>query len=541
MFAMLLAATLAAGPEVTIQPDGDSLLARYELTESVTTFEFAPYDTPQRTDAWSPLDDGWRFDGATMSRTDGAEFSQFTLRMAPDPRHHDRRNIVVSRIGEGWALFLAALGGMGEPATVRFNGFTPDSRLSLAGHDGGISKSIRTDGNDRRAVYIGPMADGNQRTDDVPIVFIASPALPGWAKVALYENAVAIAQLLEKRLGTPTATRPLVLVVYDPSLTTNSTKGSALAGATIQLNLSALPADASDDAVGRLGGLIAHEMVHLWLNEVWDTAENAAQPWLHEGAAEYLADRWLRSDQAFKREAENHLANCLSSLGSRPLDGSEGPLYGQIPYNCGFSLHLAAELAGLSNNHGDVLDLWRTILDRSVERRYDSKLFLAVAAERGGSAFTDFATPLLRVQGGLKPLMLGKALHGLGLEVVSRAPNRDQGFALMQSALRAIGRHYCRGAHGWWTQSDHLRMDTGDRCGPFLPGDPLVSTVNGIGLTSQPFDAYLELRKTCDAGAPLTFATTDGEKLPSFDCEATISEPVPFARLNAMENLTELR
>ena len=197
--------------------------------------------------------------------------------------------------------------------------------------------------------------------------------------------------------------------------------------------------------------------------------------------------------------------------------------------------------AGAANGRGDVLDLWRAVVDRAVDGRYDSSLFLAVASEHGGEAFTAFATPLLRVQGGLKPLMLGMALEDLGLAVVNRPPDRDKGVELMQSALRALGRHYCRGPHGWWTEPDHLRMDTGDRCGPFLPGDPLVSTANGFGLTSEPYEAYLALRQACSAGAPLTFARPDGRELKAFDCKAAIAEPAPFAELDTMRSLPELR
>ncbi|MEM9532724.1 MAG: basic secretory protein-like protein [Pseudomonadota bacterium] len=541
MLAYMLAASLAAGPEITIQPDGDALVARYTLSEPVPTFGFAPYDTPQRRDAWSPITEDWDFDGATVTRTDGAEFSDFSLRLVPDPQYHDRRNVVLSRIGQGWALYLAALGGLGEPATVRFKGFSTGTVLRLGNHEGGLSESLTTDGNDRRVAYIGPLTGKGMTSGSMAPMILASPSLPEWAGNTLQENAVGMAELLKKRLGAPAVSRPLILVAYNPDSSATGTKGGALGGATIQLNLQPLPVEANEEASDRLAGLIAHEMVHLWINEVWDTTENSAQPWLHEGAAEYLAVRWLKTGRDFQNEAGRHLADCVSSLRGRPLDGSDGPLYGGIPYNCGFSLHLVAEQTGIANGRGDVLDLWRAVVNQADEGRYDSRLFLAIAAERGGPAFDAFANVLLRVQGGLKPLMLGQALENLGLLVASRPPDGTRGYELMQSALRALGRHYCRGSHGWWTEANYLRMDTGDRCGPFLPGDPHVSAVNGVGLTAEPYKAYLVLRQACDAGASLTFATPEGEELPAFDCDANMAMPAAFAELDSMPNLPRLR
>lgn len=541
MIALILAGYLTAGPEITIQPDGDALIARYKLSEPTSAFEFAPYDTPQRRDAWSPSTEGWNFDGASVTRNDGAEFSDFVLRMVPDPQYHDRRNVVVSRIGQGWALYLAALGGSGEPATVHFKGFKPDSVLLLGSHQGGIMESVTTDGNDRRVAYLGPVAGTAIAPGSLEPLIVASPSLPEWARDTLQGNAVGMAVVLEKRLGVPAVSRPLILVAYNPDSSATGTKGGALGGATIQLNLHSLPVEANEDASDRLAGLIAHEMVHLWINEVWDTTENAAQPWLHEGAAEYLAVRWLRNGNDFQKRAGRHLANCVSSLRGRPLDGSDGPLYGRIPYDCGFSLHLVAEKTGITNGRGDVLDPWRSVVNRADDGRYDSSLFLSIASERGGQAFDDFANALLRVQAGLKPLILGQALESLGLTVASKPPDRTRGNELMQSALRALGRHYCRGSHGWWTETSYLRMDTGNRCGPFLPGDPLVSTVNGVSLTSEPYKAYVALRHACDAGAPLTFAMPDGQELPAFECAATIATPALFAELDGMPDLPKLR
>ena len=292
----------------------------------------------------------------------------------PDPRFHDRRYVLASRIGEGWVLYLAALGGVGEPATVRFEGVGEDAFLRLPGLETEFSPVV-TDRNDRRAAYVRPA----ELIRPGPVTLVAGPELPDWVADALTEDASRVARVLEDRLGAPALTPPTILASYDPSQEGFSFKGGAMDGATMRLVMRSNLSEPNEATRRQLAGFTAHETVHVWLNEVWDTTENAEQPWLHEGAAEYLADRLSMEAGEFEKEAIRHVTDCLAKLGDRPLNGSDGVTYGAVPYDCGFTIQLAAEVASVRRGEGDALDLWRGIVTDAPDATYDSAAFIAAA------------------------------------------------------------------------------------------------------------------------------------------------------------------
>jgi hypothetical protein len=86
-----------------------------------------------------------------------------------------------------------------------------------------------------------------------------------------------------------------------------------------------------------------------------NATRNAEEPWLHEGAAEYLASRLWQSDELLYAEAGERLSACVTRQDRRPLDGSLGALVGATPYDCGFLIQLLAEAAALRNDQGDTL------------------------------------------------------------------------------------------------------------------------------------------------------------------------------------------
>lgn len=58
-----------------------------------------------------------------------------------------------------------------------------------------------------------------------------------------------------------------------------------------------------------------------------------------------------------------------------------------------------------------------------------------------------------------------------------------------------------------WREEDHMKLDTGDRCGP-LSGDPEIDTLNGYSLYSDLPAAHAALKQACEQNTDVTFTRT---------------------------------
>ncbi|WP_031555983.1 hypothetical protein [Parvularcula oceani] len=532
-----IAVLLAAGPLITITPSQDeTLVATFALQESTQAYHFAPNDTPQRADAWAPMGEGWTFDGETVVRADGKAFDTFRLRIAPDPRAHDRRYVVSSPIGDGWSIYLAAFGGKDEPVQIRFEGFGDDAVLRLPRHGGGVHAVVTTDSDDRRVAYVGP--SGLVRPGDMTLV--AGPELPEWVADALVEDAGRVARVLEDRLGAPALHPPTILASYPPRGDALSLKGGTFEGATLRLVMKSNLDERDEDRATQLAAFAAHETVHIWLNEVWDTAENAEQPWLHEGVAEYLADRLSLDRVTFQAEAARHVTDCLANLGNRPLDGSDGAVYGAVPYDCGFTLQLAAEIASLRRDGDDALDLWRAVVESAQAHQYDSAMFLKEATERGGRDFTSVADALLAASGDGKAEAVADALEAVDLTVSWAEAGSEDGPAVGREAMAALQRAHCGGNISFYSESDGYRFALPDLCEPGFLHDAYVVGVQGISFAADGVAAYNAMKNVCDERGELVLIVKDETRLEPFRCEALLPPARGAALLARLPELPDL-
>jgi len=529
---------LSLSASVSIETNNEVLEASFKLDEAVSSYQFAPYDSPQRTESWKLLSEDWNFDGQTIRRNDGQSFSKFSLEISPDKKFVDRRFVATSRVGAGWALYLGAFVAVDSDTEISFSNFMEDAVLNLPLNKTGINDSFKIGDRENRVAYIGPA--NNISIGDVSL--IAGEEMPIWMKKLFVQEAEKVIKTLEARFGVGTKHLPTIILNYMPGETAWGYKGGTMDGGTIKLNFDRSINNVSSGQTQEFQNFIAHELVHLWLNDVWDTKENNEQPWLHEGAAEYIADRITLEGDAFQIKAARHINDCIKGLKDKPLDGSAGRLYGKIPYDCGFTLHLVAELGGLKNNSGDVLDLWKSVVESTEDGQYDSVHFLKVTKQYSGELFNEFIATLLFTQGALKNLKLGKILADYGVDVTTSGPTISQQHELIRFALHGILGPRCNGGYGWNSYADHLRLDTGERCGEELKNSPSVDTVNGKSLVADAYNAFLSITEACKLGEDLVFGIYDKDEfLPALECSHPIRIPEKFSVLAPLPALPSLK
>jgi hypothetical protein len=532
MVALLCVAGIASaqtGPVlVEISPGavGDTLTARYTLPSPATVFRLDASNAPQRDGSWLPLGADWVFDGIAIRRTDGAPFSRFELQIHPDRRFIDRKFVSIDRVGNsGWTIFIESFRAADLATRIRVaprRGYVVLDGSAVRKGAGAFSADL--DGKNR-VIYFGPA--GYIKAG--PVIVIAGPEAPSWLVDHLRTDSTAALMKLTARFGAVDY-KPKLVVTNAANPSGGAYKGSTLADGMIHLSLRGLRLDVADENLSRLlTNMVIHEMVHLWNGHRWASGAAAQQPWLHEGSAEYLAARLWRAPEDLRDTATARLNACLDRRDRRPMDGSAGPVAGQAPYDCGFVIQLFAEAAARTAGGGDIFDLWKAVFAKAVQREYSPQQFLAAASAQG-PGFADLADTMLGNAESIDHVRLLTGMRRIGIEAVEQPTTSAWRAAGIMSVLDSV----CSGSRGFTTAADRLILDTGDRCGAVLAGDPEIVSVNGVDLLRAPARAHEAIRAACAAGDALIFTKPDGTQLEPFRCKATVRQPRPAIELKGL-------
>ncbi|MEZ5953058.1 MAG: hypothetical protein R3C13_02015 [Hyphomonas sp.] len=525
-----------AAAEVVLSRQGYHLVAEWTLPLPVTQFTFQPdpMSVPERAAEWSADAGIYAFDGYALSRRDGAAFDHFSLTILPAQKFYDRFYVPVARIGEeGWVVYGWAFAPEGQDVRIRVDGLTDDDIIYA--HGDMLDADSEVDPSDSELIYFGPPQNVSQGVAGI----VAGNDVPGWLHDRLDAEIKKAAIRFSERYGVPPKESPVLVVTYSPEGEGRSWKGGSL-GRFITMHLRGLALDpSSDDILGQLTNLAAHETAHVWLGQMFNATENDAQSWLHEGAAEYAANRvWMSPDQLVA-SADRALAECRSLLGAASLRDTEKASRGPAPYQCGLLVQLIADAAAHKAGTGDIFDIWATVFEESVpdeEGRpsFDTALFRSVAERFGGEAFGSRLDRLEEglSEGGWREFAAGLSELGIETEVLGPDDTPPDEPQLAIDVLVATLKDHCTGGYSIYGNPDHYFLDMGDRCAPPLNGGPRVAFVNGKSLVTAPREAYTAVRRSCAAGEPLVFAGPDGAELAPISCGD---------QLNALQTVISLR
>lgn len=532
------AAPVAAAPKgvaIVAQQIASGLRISYRLPRPTTTFAFYLPGRAIRNVSWRMLTPGLELVDDQVRGLHGATFEQFELLVTPDEAEHDR--VYPSLFAMGPRAFVLntqyLLGGDGpidvelraadqQAITSSFQPAAASVRFGLA----------RADAEDKgHYVYFG---------DAVPTppagalsTFVVAPNVPAWLRTSLDEVMTKAVPLFGEQLGQPLNARPFVLVAYpDESGQRATYRGDTQANGEIALRFRGRGWSASTASNGDETRFLLHELVHLWNAELFRAPHGEHLAWLHEGSAEYLALAAARTlkllaPNAVDERIADALNRCIGALGTRSLVDAAAPVRGGY-YTCGVVVQWLAELSVAPK--ADAFAIRRATFAAAAnrDRRYDVDAFLAevkrlAPPERAPLMDFLFSTTTARDWTKLPALV---APHGVKLAPLAGAP---WDLHRRGHALRHLLRESCTGPHGFFTFDDHVRLDSGDRCG-VLSGDLAVVAIEGHDVSKAIDRAYRGLEARCRRAQPVRVRTKDGRTIAA-PCGHALPAPAPMFRI----------
>jgi hypothetical protein len=488
--------------QLNIRAENDHVDVAYVLASPTSTFQF---DEPLPIEAdVSPLDD------AVVVSPEGVNsdqaFETFTLRLGPDRVRMDARYPVLTRLGEGWMIYLPALIGTSEP---RFGDIVIEGPEGWSLVSGPGSDPLNG------FVYIGP-----DRASGAETHMIADPELPDWLVADAREALRLSTAFYARALETPPPGQPALFVGLLPPGDRLSYAGDVTHNGVINLQFNQQFVSISRDErfTDLITGFVSHEVFHIWQGDRYRDQPGVNGRWLNEGAAEYFSllaqAEGSGDDEIMRQTLARHLNQCVDIMSDHEggLLQLAGPAAQSTRYSCGAVIQWMADAA--LQDTGGVVAVWRRLLN--AEGGYDVDDFRSSVTDVGGmNALLDGAQ-------GIEPAML-RSLQQSGVAVALGDPGAD---AWSNAALWPLLESTCDGQMGVLVDEGRYHLDTGDRCGP-LSGDPEAIAIEGHVLADQSEAAFDAVETACANSAAVRLALKEGDGLRdvSVTCDAATDRP----------------
>lgn len=500
LFPAAATAAPARPVEVRLTSGADGLVATFTLPRPTTKFVFAEPSPEIRADTWAMATPGLKLADSEVTAADGKPFGSFQIAIRPDSIERDRIYPALVRMGaDGWMIygpyFKAAEG------ETRLTARLPKGWVTLSGS--GARLDLEGYGFLGSAAYVERGA----------ATVVTPTGTPAWLKAQVLRSANGATSFYSRRLGYGLRRPPLIMMLQRDSLS-GGFRGDTTPGDVVSLRFNGKGWLTAEDGAGRrIGRFVAHEFFHFW-NKPNGLDIGEAQPWLHEGAAEYAALLYglqagdLTEDE-FRGELGERLTGCVRALPTAAL-GLKGPTRGEPVYHCGVVAEWLADLqlrrAGGSR---DMLSLWGPILGGD-PAGYSVAGFRAAAGPG----------PLDRLLDGSGPDRwpgLFKALEPFGV-ALSQA---EDPAAARSSAVMQVLAGLCKGkSYGFYRQDDRLVLDASGGCAAAFGGAE-VDTLEGQGLFADPLGAYDAVAAACAAGRPVKVGF-QGRPVGEWACQAPL-------------------
>ena len=343
------------------------LVVRYRAPAAVTHLDFlqhgARFDDEARTPLMQAADDCGALvpGGLTLRHGPGCEQGAAFV-VVPRTMGLYAMNEPAQPSSDGGVIFYSGYYAAAAPGLgIRWR-FTP------AAGDYGIDDSRRHDTawQVETGRYEGAKAQGDQRDDEAWIkaqhathyvflghtpmtqsgglLWVRDPALPA-AIVDTVGRAGPLAwDAYARAAGRQPEGQVTVVMISAPAGGQLTYHGDRTEGNMLRLSFtqSDTPPGARD--IESWSAFVAHETAHLWNHGVFWS--DMAQPWLHEGDADWAAfnamhDAGLLSDRTFADQLQSHVARCLATRGERVAAVLNAGWSGEDePYACGLALQL---------------------------------------------------------------------------------------------------------------------------------------------------------------------------------------------------------
>lgn len=496
LLAAAVIAALCGAPAWAQQPTAAAVAATtpegvrvsYRLPAPMRSIRFA--DSGSNRETWSIATPGLTLsDGAV---TGDQPFRAFQLDIAPDTAERDRVYMGLSRIGGGVVVYGPGLKLEGH-----------DLELVLLAADGQTALPA-ADPEDGYA-YLGAV---DQVTADargaVAVGTGTPPELAEPLRQGFFDAMTFYGRGLARELPAP----PALLVSVD------SPGPAQFRGDVTDTGVTSVRfhGDAWRSSMEQVTTFVWHEAFHLWNGR--GARDGETDPWLHEGGADYASlvgavSTGALSEQQGQVRLARWLNGCRTALGRRPFDPARLRT-GAAPYDCGALVQWLVDLELRAAGRGDVMSVWRALLEQS--EGYGVDRFRALLVPDSA------AVALFEVPGAERWTMIEDRLSRLGVTLENRPGDED----LMAAALFHVAGRNCKGSYGFINNPGELKLDGAD-CG-VLSGQPIIASVEGSAPQTDGRAMFAAVQARCAAGQPVRYLTVDGRTLEAV-CDAPLEEP----------------
>jgi hypothetical protein len=357
----------------------DTWRVDYQFSQPVTALSFRPVGDYRKT-SWKVLTPGVTLttgaDEDALAAADGKPLQQVSLEIATFDQVVPQQYVAMDRFSDGGrAVYLGFLQGDAKQGALRRD-VAANFTLEGLGKEYVLTPAAPADPS-RGATpyaYFGPQAP--VAAGDASVIL--DPKLPAWASEALLDATARISNYYSTAYRQKLKQPLLLLVAADGSDAPGlSIKGGAI-GAQIAYRFGGAGLQGDHPKKRQLiARLVAHEMAHLWQNNVSRGGlSEASPPWVHEGGAEAMAlDGVLRSGIWSAEQGQAYVEATLKECAE--LEHSFATYRGI--YACGFERYHKLNV--------EIAPLWRAMMAAAEERgEFYSEAMISSYAAPGGKA-----------------------------------------------------------------------------------------------------------------------------------------------------------
>lgn len=208
--------------------------------------------------------------------------------------------------------------------------------------------------------YFGP-----QKMKTVGSVqLIVDPKMPTWLEKSFNKVVPLVSDIFTQQLKHRLSSPPQIMLASGDINTIDdfSVKGGANNNQIVMIYKGKQLLEPSKEKQQMLERLIAHEMVHLWQQNVTNGGMNGDEPWQHEGGAEVLAIAALVKAGIWQQSyADKYIQyysqRCVSILGEHTLAEKTAEGNWDAVYACGYKNFIEMDV--------DIFDLWAKMITRA--------------------------------------------------------------------------------------------------------------------------------------------------------------------------------
>ena len=536
----------SASVVVAVDPAHGTIELAYEFEPAAREFSFRYGDGRVRAGSWNPLDRAFVLENDSVRRTDGKLFERVRIGLKTDADWYDRVFPALRPVGDSGLVFntdyltlediqLEETRARVVPGNaIAYSNFTSTADT--------VVDSFHSLPVDRwHYIYFGPEELVYTFTGRV----IVSDAPMSSRVLELMRKGVEPAvEWLRSFLRLESVDSVHVIATVDEESDDTRWRGDVSESGELFLRFFGDGWNAGNkDLDKHVESFLYHELVHALANRSFRVGDDEPE-WLWEGHAEYLSLVYTGLYAAtpdpfwFQAEIQRATSECINSLEDERVGISHpSMLRGSNPYECGVLVYWLLDGAPYAQGAGDRLrKIWSSVTERLTagNSEYGVEDLMAAAGASGAGHAQRVAELLIQGPSGRDWQDRDRLLAELG--VLGTYEYDDAWDARARSAIvdHMLELQCLPGRKGFWTFEDHIRLDTGDRCGP-LSGDPRIDKINGLSIFGGMRTIFDEVEAACGDAESIQFGLFQSSESLTVECTAPIRELGPSVILTASE------